>query len=245
MIELSDEILCKYLDGELDADSIAQVDRALAADSGARVRLERMRSADALLRQAIPEPSASTDDPLAELIRTGTAPIGAVSRGAANATANSRRAVFVGALAAGIAGLVAGALLVQRSPSNPLGAESVAAIDADSAVSIASALDRIASGSALQRKEDTVRMILSFQSRDGRNCRVFEIANGKSGAEGVACKGEKQWQVVAWDATHAPTSGFRAAGASELVDGVMNRLGGNAALESADEQKLIERDWRQ
>ena len=40
-----------------------------------------------------------------------------------------------------------------------------------------------------------------------------------------------RWEVVAWDGTVDPDEGFRAAGGSELLDDVMDRLGGSAALE--------------
>jgi hypothetical protein len=59
----------------------------------------------------------------------------------------------------------------------------------------------------------------------------------------VACRNDAQWQVIAWDATTGPDEGFRAAGSSELLDDVMDRLGGGAALEGAEERALIERRW--
>ena len=53
-LELNDELLCAYMDGELDAEMRARVERALVDDAGARVRLERMRLADERLRAEIP-----------------------------------------------------------------------------------------------------------------------------------------------------------------------------------------------
>ena len=52
---LNDDLIGAYLDGELDAERGAMVERQLRYDSGAVARLKRMRTADQLLRQAFPE----------------------------------------------------------------------------------------------------------------------------------------------------------------------------------------------
>jgi len=242
MIELSDEVLCTYIDAELDAPTASQIEQALASDAGARVRLERMRAADALLRKAIPEPVIAVDDPLAQLINVG-APAEKQRASQRIKQIAARRPIFFGSLAAGLGGLVLGALLAPRFIPNTTADRTLANMSRDTGKSVVTALDTINSGSTLQRNDDTVRMILSFHARDGRHCRVFDLSNPSGGAEGVACRNEKQWQIVAWDATRAPADGFRTAGSSELIDGVMNRLGGIAALELADEQKLIDEQW--
>ena len=45
-LELNDELLCAYMDGELDSEMRVRVEQALVDDVGARVRLERMRVAN-------------------------------------------------------------------------------------------------------------------------------------------------------------------------------------------------------
>ena len=45
-MDLNDELLCAYLDNELDAEQRQRVAAALAADAGAQLRLQRMRDAD-------------------------------------------------------------------------------------------------------------------------------------------------------------------------------------------------------
>jgi hypothetical protein len=247
MIDLSDEVLCQYIDGELDASTVIDVEQALALDAGARVRVERMRQADAMLRKSVPAPVVTNDDPWVQLIRNGTSAessslnVQRSGRARGNAT---WRPVFFASMAAGVSGIVCGALLAPNFLSGSAADNSLANMSTDSAKSFISTLDTIQSGSTFQRNDDTVRMILSFRANDGRHCRVFELSNPTGGAEGVACRNETHWQVVAWDATQKPTDGFRAAGASELIDGVMHRLGGDSALELSDEQKLIKNGWQ-
>jgi anti-sigma factor RsiW len=45
-VDLNDELLCAYMDDELDAVQRERVSAALAADAGAQLRLQRMRDAD-------------------------------------------------------------------------------------------------------------------------------------------------------------------------------------------------------
>src|SRR5262245_15597365 len=99
-IDLTDELLCAYLDGELDAETRVRVDRSLEQDPGARVRLDRLRNADAWLRRAVPEPTSVSADPLIERI---------LSEKPSARRRFDRLAPFVPvALAAGIAGIALG-----------------------------------------------------------------------------------------------------------------------------------------
>ena len=70
-LELNDELLCAYMDGELDAGMRARVEQALIDDAGARVRLERMRAADERLKADIPLSTLQPNDPLSARILEG------------------------------------------------------------------------------------------------------------------------------------------------------------------------------
>jgi hypothetical protein len=100
------------------------------------------------------------------------------------------------------------------------------------------------SGKAAVEGDRSVQIILTFESDDGRYCRTFGARDAGAAAEGVACRTGGHWQVIAWDGTADPGEGFRAAGASELLDDVMDRLGGSPALEVAEERTLIEQHWQ-
>jgi len=239
-LELNDELLCAYMDGELDAAMRARVEQALIDDAGARVRLERMRAADERLKAEIPLSTLQPNDPLSARILDGK-PLPVVAR------PPLRLGAAITALAAGVAGLIIGFVFArsQEVPATPF----VAAAPAPSLSGASSnrlllaALDNGESGKSIEEGGRSAQIILTFASDDGRYCRAFRSHEANEAAEGVACRDSGQWEVVAWDGTVDPDEGFRAAGASELLDDVMDRLGGGAALEPADERALIEQHW--
>jgi hypothetical protein len=232
MIELSDEMLCAYLDGELDAATCKQIEQALQQDAGARVRLERMRHADSMLRSALPLKANATDDPLVTLIRSG-APV----------TRRKLSQVWPIALAASIAGIAIGVLVGLRVTGgfNP-GAE-LAVMDAATGRTLQAALDATHSGGVMESNQARIEIVLSFRDQNGTPCRIADIS-GSVQAEVIACRAAEQWRLIAWDAATRNTDGFRTAGGSELMDTVMTQLGGRAALEPSEEQQLIDRQWR-
>lgn len=243
--ELNDELLCAYMDGELDPETRARVEQALVDDAGARVRLERMRVADERLKVEIQLPALQPNDPLSERILGGR-PVPRVSRPAL------RWGVAVSALAAGISGVVVGFVLSQSQEQEPTVVPVVATV-ASTSTSLSGAssnplllatLETGESGKAAVEGDRAVQIILTFESDDGRYCRAFGARDASASAEGVACRNGEQWQVVAWDGTADPGQGFRAAGSSELLDDVMDRLGGSPALEVAEERTLIEQHWK-
>lgn len=239
--ELNDELLCAYMDGELDPEMRVRVEQALVDDAGARVRLERMRVADERLKAEIPLQAVQSNDPLSARI-LGRRPVPPVSRPA-------RWPVAISALAAGISGIVVGFVLSRSQ--EPKVVPVVAAVTststslsgASSKQLLLATLESGESGKAAVEGERAVQIILTFEADDGRYCRTFGARDAHASAEGVACRTNGQWQVIAWDGTADPGEGFRAAGASEMLDDVMDRLGGSPALEVADERALIEKHW--
>ena len=236
-LELNDELLCAYMDGELDAEMRARVEKALIDDAGARVRLQRMRVADERLKAEIPLPALQPNDPLSARILDGKPVV----------RPSLRLGAVITALAAGAAGVIVGFVLArpQQAPVAPVAAVAPAPSlsGASSNALLLAALDGGESGKAIDEGGRSAQIILTFESDDGRYCRAFRSHEANAAAEGVACRNDGQWEVVAWDGTVDPDEGFRAAGASELLDDVMDRLGGSAALEAADERALIERHW--
>lgn len=239
-LELNDELLCAYLDGELDVDMHARVEQALVDDAGARVRLERMRVADQRLKAEIPLPVPQPNDPLSARILGGK-PVPTAGR------ASMRWGAAITALAAGIGGVIVGFVLSRsrEAPEAPVVASSAPSplLSGASNALLLAALDSGESGKTIEESGRSAQVILTFESDAGRYCRAFRAHETSVAAEGVACRNGAQWEVVAWDGTVDPDEGFRAAGASELLDDVMDRLGGGAALEAAEERALIERHW--
>lgn len=227
-LKLDDELLCAYLDGELDAQTRTHVEQALVEDAGARVRLERMRAADDRLKTGIPLAEQRAHDPLADYVLNGQPQ-------ARVAWPRALRWPGLGAVAAGLSGAVLGWVL-----SSAVSGNDTAALAAPSK-QLDSALQRAASGAVTPGDERTEQILLTFVAADGRYCRVFR--SSVAGGEGLACRQGGRWRVLAWDGTVGTDADFRSAGASELLDVVMDRLGGSAALEPAEERRLIERNW--
>jgi hypothetical protein len=221
-MELNDELLSGYLDDALDADTRARVESAMDADPGARLRLENMRQADQALRNVVP---LRTGDSFEALMKERVA--GRVVKPAA------RRRVSPWAVAASLAGLIAGYLLPRMDAG-----EGPEVLDR----ALARALDTQTSGSPVV---DGTQMLLTFQAEDGRYCRLFRAGDADAMGEGLACRDEKGWKLAAWDAS-APESvdGFRTAGASALVDGAMVALGGKPAMSAEEEGTFLKNGWR-
>jgi hypothetical protein len=219
-VELNDETLSAYLDNELDATSREQVIQALANDTGARLRLDRMRAADTRLRSALPLPSNDYfHEAMAARIQGKAAPMRPASL----------RRVVPWAVAAAISGMAVGFFAAQTSSSAMQLPDGVVA-----------SLQQLPSGAT--STDGATKLVLSFRSADSGLCRVFETT-GSSGGEGLACHDGKQWNIKAWDATKQNADGFRTAGGSVLIDSAMDALQGSAALDEKEEATAISQRW--
>jgi hypothetical protein len=221
-MELNDELLSAYLDDALDATTRTRVEGAMDADPGARLRLENMRQADQALRNALPPRGGDRlETMLAERVM------------ARPAAPTAQRRLVPWALAASLAGLIAGYLLPRMDAGN--GSQML-----DRA--LVRALDTQRSGAP---GVEGVQVLLTFQAEDGRYCRLFRSGDASALGEGLACRDGKRWTLAAWDAS-APESldGFRTAGASALVDGAMVALGGKPAMNAGEEDAVIKGGWR-
>jgi hypothetical protein len=232
-MELNDELLCAYLDGELDEAMRARVAAALESDAGGRVRLERMRVADERLRRDLPPRAAAGVDSVAEYILRHAAQPAAARRG-------PRRWQLPVAIAAAAACVAFGFVLARlQVPA------SVADLrDGDLAgPGLQSVLESRPSGERASRDGLALTVELTMTARDGSPCRLFEAHGAGTDAEGVACREARGWRVVALDRTVPPGAGFHTAGASPLLDLVMDRLEATT-LDPAQERALLARGWR-
>lgn len=236
---LTDDVLCAYLDDELSPEARIELERRLLSEPGARVRLDRFRDNDARLRRAFALPSEGASDPLLRLLAgDGPADESAASP-AARPNARWRRvaAPLALALAATVAGLSVGLGLRHNAATD---GES---IDRDPRLSAAlqSALDRQLSG----RSEAGTRILFSFRRADGAACRQFETFAPAGGAEGVACRrAEGGWGLVVWHQPIQTVEGYRTAGAGDSpIDTVVEELDASGPLSLEEETKAIAGGW--
>lgn len=227
-LDLNDDLLSSYIDGELDAATRLRVDALLATDAGARQRLERMRHADQLLRAAFPLPASDRPDPLAARILGAREP-----RPPRAHRAWYRRPATLTALAASVGALAVAAVL-------RLAGSGDAVVDA----SLLAVLNQLPSGTELRSGDRRIQPLLSFRADDGRWCRVFgEQVAGRS-EEGLACRDGDGWQLLARDDDGGGDAGsLRPAGAGQTVDARMAQLGDAPVLDGSQERLLIKQGW--
>jgi hypothetical protein len=91
------------------------------------------------------------------------------------------------------------------------------------------------------------RIMASFEDRSGRYCRVFEAAAGGH-EDGVACKSDGRWLVVALanSAAAEPANGYRQASSAlaPSVAAAVDELQASSALTPEQERKARTQQWR-
>lgn len=241
----SEEQVHAFVDGELDAAESARLaalmheDPALA-DCVARQRALRAELAAAfapVLEEAVPARLLQAMD----ANRSAATPIGAARRRPRGIVA--ARPLWWGAAAASvlIAAIIGWSL--PRSAGGMLvsGEEGLLAGGA-----LAEALsERVSADSS---PADEVLIALSFKASDGRYCRTFSL---DSGLDGLACRGERGWQVEAIGRQPAnsarPAEDYRQA-SSAFSPAVLAAISGSQQGESLspeEEREARDRRWRQ
>lgn len=229
---LNDELIGAFMDGELDAEKRALVEHWIATDKGAAARLERMRIADALAREAIPRVAVTADDPLAVRIMGAAAATPArrnVVRFVAPRLPEMRR---MAALAAAcVMGVVVGWASGVLQPSQ-----------AEMSVSprLAAVLDRAVSGEQTTVDGRRVEVVLSVRGADGSFCREFRTEDQ---IDALACKVNGDWRLLV-QAAAPRSSEYVTAGSATPIDAALGQLGAQTALELADERRAIVSGWQ-
>jgi hypothetical protein len=193
----------------------------LALEPAARARLAAFARADAAIRHDYPLRHARMHDLLAQQIMSAGAPA-ARRRFPISAAAT--------ALAACFAGFIAGRGLDNDAPSGPT-QQGFAARGALAAMLETQPSNAPDSG-----------VVTSFRARNGRFCREFQVGGPEALNAGVACRSAGDWRVVAWTSAPAPQA-YRPAGAEQLLDAVVDDLGGEDMLTDEEETALIRSRW--
>lgn len=227
-MNVEDEKLMAFADGELSPDERKEIERALAADEGLRRKVEAHRQ----LRQEL---ASAFDGALQE-------PVPVRLRAAAEASqvvhiADRRAQRWSGrnwgAMAASLAaGLLLGVGLMRAD--GPLLAVEEHGLVAQGA--LARALETQLAADA----PGAVRIGLTFRARDNRFCRTFELMRG--GMAGLACKENEHW-TIAMAASQQPSGEVRMAAAPEVMAAVDALIEGEP-LDAAGEARARDGGWR-
>ena len=245
-MNVPDETLAAYADGELDASGRERVEASMAADPNVASRVAAHRA----LRNKL---NVQFDKVLSEPVPEYLV---ALARSASNGSESGRvlkfpperkrRSPWVqwSSLAASF---VLGALLWQiGSRLYPAGPITESNGDLVASGALASALsNRLVSQ---QTPTQAVQIGLSFRTRQGRYCRTFELQQSEAAA-GLACHEEKGWkvEVLTQTASSAPVQGPYRQAASALPPLVLQAIEDAIAGEPLDataEARARAQGWR-
>lgn len=234
-MQIDDETLIGFADGELDPERSRAVERALAADPALRGRLERQRR---LRARVAAHYAPVADEPVPERIAALLSPADSKIASIAEARARRMRPMWqsVTALAATLLlGLVAGSLVPRGG--GPVAVEDGAMVARGP---LAAALER--SLASEQSGGEETRIGVSFAAADGRFCRTFDAP----ALSGLACRGDGGWRIVTAAAPDAAAKGeFRqASSGSRIVLEAAQELMADAPLDAEGERRARDGGWR-
>lgn len=241
MSEHEHELLSQYLDGELGASEVLELERALDGDLALRTRFEQMRSIDSSLRNAF---KGDLTETIPAHITQMLAPQSNVVAFPARASKARVKANWGLAVAASLMA-ASGLLMFQQTQ--------VASVDQGMDALIAQELEQSpsrAEGWNLLADGREMRPVLSFRSKDNGWCREFLLSDQGAQQRGVACKSENQWIAavigsIDTQITNAATD-YRPAAAADLgsVQAFVDSQADDIPLGLSTEAKMIEGGWK-
>lgn len=187
-MQIDDETLMAFADGELDPDQSAKVQAAIDADPALQVRLRAFTETRAALKSAIaPQSSLQDTDLIARIRAASVAPPRASAQPEPAPRlpkpANFNLRPFATAIAAAMALAVVGGIWWQSGGPDQGGM----------AAAQVAALNELPSGEARETDGGTMTVIASYRAGDGALCREYETADGHATRVAVACREGEDW----------------------------------------------------
>ncbi len=248
-MNLSDEVLGAYVDGELEPAERAVVADAITRDPAVAARIAALEALNRKLRSAfgdvLAEPVPAS---LAAAVRGAAAPsvvdLGDV-RAARRRPALSRPSAggWAALAASVVVGLVVGHFTVMAPPQGSL---AIGAGGISAGASLTAALNSRAAHDPAAA--DGVEIGLSFRSTSGGYCRTFAVADRASYA-GLACREGDQWQIgtLTQVAGASGASGAFRQAATTLPPAVREAVAASISGEPLDadaERAAMQHGWR-
>ena len=257
-LEITDELLVAYVDDELDVTQRAMVSGAMDGDATLSRRADEMRLARDLLCEAFPlQPEAAVPARIDAAIKNLAA--AGVRHSSRPRTALRYRYRTSRAIAAGlvlfamaVAGYVA---LRDASESTGNNVAALTRIDPDNPLH--HLLESTPSAELIEGEGAALRAVLTFQAKDGRFCREFEVFSDSESSTGIACREHGHWNTeVLLSAAAIPPNGppdgplngnyYTPAGGFDVpaVAEVVERLIKGEPLNVQQEAHLLAAGWR-
>lgn len=255
-MRFSDETLMAYADGELDAETRAAVDAAMANDpdlaDAIALQIENRQALqsklhaafDAALNEEVPARLVSATQ---KVIVAAPAPVSPPVADLAKAREASRTKKLRWALpqwAAIAASLVVGVFIGRVAFER---GEDPFVLD-QGRMTAQAALDSALSsqsGGAVDR-ETGIQIGVSYLAKSGEYCRTF-IVRDTQALGGLACRRNQQWTIDALTPTKADASGaYRMAGAAvpALILGIVEDTIAGDPLDAEQEAEAREKNWQ-
>jgi anti-sigma factor RsiW len=248
--EYSDEILMRFADGELDAETAERLEQAMESDDDLVARLalfiETRAAAQAALKPLL-------DEPVPDALKASVERMVARKRaeredGPSNVLAFKPQArppiislwkLPIAASIAAAIGLGAGYWLADRPVAPTMQGIRIAGLDE---TSLATALDTAASGSelALARPENRFRAVATFRNGAAELCREFEVQGAADAVLAVACHVGDTWNVTFALATPGDGSGYAPVSSLETLEAYLGALEASPPMAIADEAAALE-----
>lgn len=239
MTEQDHEMLSQYLDGELGAPEVLNLERRLIEEPLLQAQLEQLKAVDTAMKSAFSVPGAGTVPPrITRMLQKKPSNVVAFP--------DRRRAGWGFAIAASL--MAASGLLFfdqsRQGTEDYLPADDLLVQELEFSPSRSDGWDLLADGRQ-------VRPILSFQSRSGGWCREYMLAKQGEHWRGVACRGDQGWvtEVISLAGTAVVADSnneYRPAGANDAyaVEKFVEANADGIALSASQEAELIKNGWK-
>lgn len=252
-MEVTEEVLAAYADGQLDGAKRSDVERELAANAQLAERLQRYRALQQRLRGtydgvlAEPLPARMRQTLGAHAAKASAAsPVAdfAAHRAAAARPRTAREwrsRAWLAAAASVLLGLALGYALPHRGGAQMLQFRDGKLIAQGT---LAAALDTQLA--AQQSRTETVQLGLSFRNAQGNYCRTF-ATGGATALAGLACRAHEAWQLrLLTGDDRQPVGAYRTA-ATAIPPAVLARVQeeiNGEPLDAAQEAAAAKARWR-
>jgi len=241
-MEPTKETLGAFVDGELSPAEATRIEALLASRPDLKAYVERQQA----LRQSFAQAFRGVlDEPVPERLRSAAASAPVSWQARLSRFPRKPPLWWAGAPAAALAcGIVIGVVLMRPSVGdNPFAvSRSSGQLIAQGALAHALTSELASAGAA----SGSTRIGVSFHSRDGQDCRTFELGGASSTTAGLACSDKSEWVIVATAAEGASgTSSYRpAAGMPQSIRALISRMIQGEPFDAAAERAARDRGWR-
>jgi hypothetical protein len=244
-MNVTDEMLMAYADGDLDEATRAQVEQAMEAQPELREVVERHTRLRASVSQTFePVLEEKVPDRLSRMLESTPAP-NVVPFKRADTVRSPQRwqlPVWMSIAASAVLGVAIGYFVWHRPE-----ASATVVAQSDGLVAsgtLASALaQQLAS---TQTGKEPVRLGVSYRDRAGEYCRTFS-AGGENAFAGIACANGGNWRIRMLTEAQSREGGEYATAASSIPTSVLEVVNENIQgepLNAAQEARAAEQHWK-